>query len=53
MKTRLVFLFLVLAGLASAQPVWPPDTFSCYYGEITPEAVFRDRRDLMDRRCQA
>ena len=39
MKTRLVFLFLVLAGLASAQPVWPPDTFSCYYGEITPEAV--------------
>ena len=39
MKTRLLFLLLFLSGLASAQPVWPPDSFSCYYGEITPEAI--------------
>ena len=25
--------------LALAEPAWPPDTFSCYYGGITPQAV--------------
>ena len=30
---------LLLCQLGSAEPQWPPETFSCYYGGITPEAV--------------
>lgn len=30
---------LAAVQLAAAKPAWPPDTFSCYYGKITPEAV--------------
>lgn len=32
-------LAVLNSGQAFAEPVWPPDTFSCYYGEVTPEAV--------------
>ena len=49
MKTpffRQIFVGLaLLSSLTWAQPTWPPDTFSCYYGELTPEAV-RDLRDI-------
>lgn len=37
--SRLALGALLLSQLCSAQPQWPPDTFSCYYGGITPEAV--------------
>lgn len=40
-KQTLLGIAAVLATsqLAWSQPKWPPDTFSCYYGKITPEAV--------------
>jgi len=36
---------LLACHLSSADPVWPPETFSCYYGEITEQAV-SDLKDL-------
>lgn len=44
------FLKVALAGLiagqlAWAEPVWPPDSFTCYYGKITQEAV-EDLKEL-------
>lgn len=30
---------LLLAQAAWSSPVWPPDTFSCYYGELTEQAI--------------
>lgn len=31
--------FALLSQAATAEPAWPPDTFSCFYGKITPQAV--------------
>lgn len=49
MKTSLclnsLLCVLLLSGVVLAEPVWPPETFSCYYGEITPEAV-KELKDI-------
>jgi hypothetical protein len=36
---KVVLGCFLLSSLSWAQPTWPPETFSCYYGELTPEAV--------------
>lgn len=43
MKTKQLFYciasILAATQFASAKPAWPPDTFSCYYGEISSQAI--------------
>jgi hypothetical protein len=36
---KTVFGLFLLSSLVLAESTWPPDTFSCYYGELTPEAI--------------
>lgn len=36
---KLAVTVLAATQLAWANPAWPPDTFSCYYGKLTPQAV--------------
>lgn len=42
---KLICATLLCTQLAAAEPVWPPDTFSCYYGGITEKAV-DDLKDI-------
>jgi hypothetical protein len=36
---RIALAALLVTQLAAAEPVWPPETFTCYYGEITEQAT--------------
>lgn len=36
---NIVFGVLLLSSACLGQTNWPPKTFSCYYGKLTPEAV--------------
>lgn len=42
---KAVGAFLLTTGLLAAEPAWPPDTFTCYYGPITSQAA-QEMKDL-------